>query len=352
MGAAAFLIAQFLSIPYVTVVTCAFVPSLLYYFSLFLQIDAFAAKKELKGSSKENLPSFKQSLKGGWFYILSFVVLVWSLLYLKMEGQAPFIALGVLLIISMMRKKGRFTYSDFLKFLEKSGAVLCDILAVMLGVGIIIGSLSMTGISAGFSSSIIRLAGGSVPLLLCFGALTSFILGMGMSITACYVILAVLLAPALVSSGLNPLAVHLFIMYWSMISYLTPPVAVGAYAAAGIAGSQPMKTGFAAMRLGAAIYFVPFFFVINPALILHSSIIDIAVSLITATIGISLIAWGLEGYTPKLGKESSLMRILLVTVGSLLAFPHSHTSIIGAVLLALLIVVRFKPWRAFTLRTK
>jgi TRAP transporter 4TM/12TM fusion protein len=345
MGAAAFLIAQFLGISYATVAISAFIPSILYYFALFMQIDAFAAKKGLKGLPKESLPSLGKGLKEGWFYIISFVTLIWALFFLKMEGQAPFIGLALLFIISIIRKEGRFTHRDFFKFLERSGGVLCDILAVMLGVGIIIGSLTMTGISAGFSTSISHLAGSSVPLLLGLGAVTSFILGMGMSITACYVLLAVLIAPAMVSAGLDPLAVHLFIMYWGMISYLTPPVAVGAYAAAGIIGANPMRTGYACMRLGLCIYFVPFFFAINPSLILHGPIIDVVISVLTALIGIPPIAWGIEGYAPKVGKVGYLTRIFLIMAGVLLMYPHLVPSIIGAILLAILILVHIKPWQ-------
>jgi len=215
----------------------------------------------------------------------------------------------------------------------------------MLGVGIIIGSLTMTGISAGFSTSISHMAGNSVPLLLGLGAVTSFILGMGMSITACYVLLAVLIAPAMISAGLDPLAVHLFIMYWGMISYLTPPVAVGAYAAAGIIGANPMRTGYAAVRLGICIYFVPFFFAINPALILHGPIIDVAISVVTALIGIPPIAWGIEGYAPKVGKLGYLTRIFLIMAGVLLIYPRLVPSIIGVIILAFLIFVYIKPWQ-------
>jgi len=158
------------------------------------------------------------------------------------------------------------------------------------------------------------------------GALTSFILGIGMTVTAAYLFLAVTIGPALVAGGLDKLAVHLFLMYWGMISFITPPVAIGAYAAASIAQSDPMKTGFEAMRLGSIIYFVPFFFVLNPALIGQGPPGEIALVLTTAVIGIVLISSGLQGYLYGVGPLDGGIaawpgRVLLVVGGLILALP-------------------------------
>ena len=174
----------------------------------------------------------------------------------------------------------------------------------------------------------------NIALLLLLGAITSFILGMGMTITACYVFLALILAPALVKSGLYPLSVHLFIMYWGMASYITPPVALSAFAGAGLAGSDPMKTAFKAMQLGFAKYFIPFFFVLNPAILLHGSIGNIIISFILVSISIITISYSLEGYLPKFGLIPNWMRAALLFGGICIGFPWYKIRLISSVIIA------------------
>lgn len=334
MGAAAFIIAQFLGMPYIYVAMAATLPSILYYLGLFVQADAFAAKSGIRGLDRKSLPHIKQTLKEGWYYIIAIIILLWLLLYLGRTGQAPFVASAALIVLSMLRKETRLTPRRFIKFLLDSLRTLSELMSTMLGVGFIIGSLSMTGIAHSFSSEVIALSGGNVALLLALGALTSFILGMGMSVTACYVFLAVLLAPALVAAGLYPLGVHLFILYWGMISFITPPVAVAAIVAASIAGASPNRTGFQAMRLGIVIYFIPFFFIIEPALLLHGTPVMILESFITAVFGTILIASAVEGYLVKVGVLNPLLRITLAIAGILLAYPNWITSVTGAAIAA------------------
>ncbi|MBA7615256.1 hypothetical protein ES703_22534 [subsurface metagenome] len=260
MGAAAFLIAEFLGMPYSYVMIAAFLPSILYYLGLFAGVDAFAAKSGLKGLPQESLPNLKETLKEGWFFLVALLLLVYLLLVTGWQAQAPYYVAAFLLILSTIHKGTRLSPRGLVQLLEQMGRVLAEITAILCTIGLILGSLTITGTAFSLSSDIIRLAGGSIPLLLLLGFATSFILGMGMTVTACYIFLAIILAPGLIGVGLNPLAVHLFIMYCGMISYITPPVAIGAFAAAGLAGSAPMKTGFQAMRLGIVIYFIPFFF--------------------------------------------------------------------------------------------
>ena len=288
---------------------------------------------------RKELPSLKEVLKEGWFYLFSLIFLVWALVFMKWEAKAPFYATGILVALSMLRKETRLDLKKLIDFLEGTGRVLGELVGILCAVGLIIGSLSMTGVAHSFSMEIIELAGGSVPLLLILGAFTSFILGMGMTITACYVFLALVLAPALVKAGLYPLAVHLFIMYCGMVSYITPPVALGAYAASGLAGSNPMRTGFQAMRLGVAIYFLPFFFVMNPALILHGSPLEIIHAFFTCAIGITLLAGGIEGYILGIGVIPNKLKPLFVIAGILLGIPEWRTDVIGGILLLLLLGV-------------
>jgi len=350
MGATAFVMASFLGISYITVALAAVIPSFLYFYGLFVQIDAYAARNNIRGLPKDELPKVLTTLKEGWYYVFAFFLLIYLLVYLHRESHAPFYATGVLLMLSQIRADTRMDIRKFIVFLEAIGKLLSELVAVLAAVGLIIGGLMVTGMAGTFSGDLVRLAGGNVPLLLLLGALTSFILGIGMTVTAAYIFLAIVLAPALVDLGLDPVAVHLFILYWGMISFITPPVALGAYAAASLAGSKPIETGLEAMRLGSIIYFLPFFFVLNPALIFHAGPLDVIMELSTALLGVSLIASGLQGYLVWVGKlETSWLamtaRGLLLVGGLLLAYPEMITNGIGLIVCipAVLIGKRINP---------
>ena len=333
MGATAFVMATFLEIGYAEIVIAAAFPSLLYYLGLFMQIDAYAARNGLQGLPANELPPVSQVLRDGWYFVFVFVMLIVMLLYMQREAQAPYYATVTLLVINQLAKKHRWSLKRFVEFLEGVGTLFAELLAVLAGVGLIIGALTLTGKVGSLTYELVRIAGNSVIMLLVMGALTSFILGIGMTVTAAYLFLAVTLAPALVAGGLDKLAVHLFLMYWGMISFITPPVALGAYAAASIAQSNPMKTGFEAMRLGSIIYFVPFFFVLNPALIGQGPVGEILLVLTTAVVGIVLIASGLQGYLYGIGALDGAAaawpgRVLLVIGGLILAAP-ANPKILG-----------------------
>lgn len=334
MGVTAFVMAEFLAMPYYTICIAAIVPSLLYFGGLFIQTDAYAARANLKGLSRDELPSAKKTLTSGWFYAIGMLFLIWALLYLHWTTLAPFWASLFLLLACNVNKKTRFTWKKLIDFLESTGKVLAELVSLLCAIGVIIGALSLTGVAHSFSTEIIDLAHGNIALLLLLGAVTSFILGMGMTITACYVFLALILAPALVKSGLYPLSVHLFIMYWGMASYITPPVALSAFAGAGLAGSDPMKTAFKAMQLGFAKYFIPFFFVLNPAILLHGSIGNIIISFILVSISIVTISYSLEGYLPKFGIIPKWLRTTLFLGGLCLGFPWYQIRLIGSFLIA------------------
>ena len=186
---------------------------------------------------------------------------------LRQETLAPFYATALLLVINQFMKKHRFTGRSLGDLIAAVGLGLAELTAVLLGIGLIVGSFSATGLAGTLVNDLVFLAGDNVMALLAMGAVTAFIFGMGMTVTACYIFLAIVLAPALEQAGLNQLAVHLFILYWGMVSYITPPVALGAFAAATMAGAGAFRTGVEAMKLGGVIYIAPFFFVLNPALI-------------------------------------------------------------------------------------
>ena len=326
MGATAFVMASFLGIPYSTVVLAALVPSLLFYFGLFVQIDGYAARNGLRGLPRAELPSVARTVAEGWQYLFVFVLLVWMLLVLQQEALAPFYATALLLVINQAWPRHRLGWKRFMALLEGVSKSLAELAALLAGVGLIIGALSVTGLAGTLANDLVYLAGNNIYVLLVMGALTSFIFGMGMTITACYIFLAIVLAPPLVAAGFDPVAVHLFMMYWGMVSFITPPVSLAAFVAAGLAGAPPLQVGLRSMRLGSTMYFVPFFFVLNPALILRGGPVEIAIVVATAFVGILLIGSAFEGYLVGFGRLGGgpagwVARALLFGAGLAMALP-------------------------------
>ena len=245
---------------------------------------------------------------------------------IPLETTAPFYAVALLLVVNQFNKNDRVSLNGFLNIIVSVGRTLSELVAVLLGIGMIVGAFQATGLTGPLANELVYMAGNSMPMLLIMGAVTSFIFGMGMTVTACYIFLAVVLAPALVQAGLNELAVHLFILYWGMVSFITPPVALGAFAAASMAGANAFHTGFEAMKLGGVIYITPFFFVLNPALIGQGPPVEVALVLMCALIGVWFISAALQGYVAFLGPLnstgiSSVMRVLLFFGGLLVAAP-------------------------------
>jgi TRAP transporter 4TM/12TM fusion protein len=357
MGATAFVMAMFLDVPYAAVALAAVIPSILYFLGLFIQIDAYAARHDIKGLPTAELPSLWQTLKQGWYFIFVFALLVWMLLIMQREAVAPFYATALLLVLNQFSPRNRWGLRELGESLSSAAKLFAELIAILAGVGMLVGALSMTGLSGTIANDFIHLAGGSVPLLLLMGALTSFVLGIGMTVTAAYIFLAVALAPALIQGGgLDPMAVHMFILYWGMLSFITPPVALGAFAAATVAGARPMATGLQAMRLGSVIYFIPFLFVLNPALIMQGQPLQIILVFLQALIGIVLFASAMQGYLIGVGRlgigavHEIVARGLVLVAGLLFALPGggmvplSQWELLGSALAALLPAVVLARW--------
>ncbi len=347
MGATAFIMCQVLGVSYSVIITAAFIPALLFYISLLLQVDAYAVKADLKGLSAEEIPNIWATLKKGWPFLISLGYLVFQLVYLRVVVLAPYYATILLLISVMVRKSTRLNFNDWMEMIEDTGKMIASIISLLLGVGFILGSLMMTGVAFAFSHEIIKLAMGDPMLLLVLGAIISFFLGMGMTISAVYVILAMTVAPPLVKMGFDPLAVHLFVIYYGMLSSITPPVALAAFGAAAISGASPLKTGFMAVRIGIILFIVPFVFVLRPALIFQGPIYETIYLFFTFLIGIVFVVGGTEGYVYGLGRLGdvfySFKRLVSLTGGLLIIVPNMYTKMAGAVILAVLIgVVYFK----------
>lgn len=327
MGATAFIMATYLEISYQTIALAAIIPSFLFFLGLFLQIDAMAARKGLVGFPREELPRLRNVLRDGWYFLLALVLLVWLLFFLKQESRAPFFATLALIALNQLNPARRWGLSDLAVFAVDCGRLFVEIATILAGVGLLLGALVLTGKVGSLAYDLIAMAGDNTLVLLLAGALTSMILGMGMTISAAYLFLAIALAPALTESGLNVLAIHMFMLYWGMISYITPPIAFAAFAAAPISGSSSMKTGIEAMRLGTIIYFIPFFFVLNPALIGQGSMTEILSVLSTAVIGVLLLSSALQGYLLGVGRLGGgglfqwPIRMALFAAGLLLLVP-------------------------------
>lgn len=337
MGSVAFVMASFLQVSYGAVALAAVVPACLYYWGLFVQIDAHAARKGLFGLPKSELPSLKETLKEGWIYFGGLGALIYLLFQLKQEAQAPYVASLFLLAGAMFRKETRPNLKTFYDLLVDSGKVLVEMIAILAGIGLIMGGLSMTGIAISFSSELVNLFGKNPLAMLIMGMVASYFLGMGMTITACYIILAVVLVPALTPIGFDLMAVHLFVLYCGLFSFITPPVALAAYVAAIIGGANFWKTGLRAMRLCFVLYIIPFFFVYNPALILHGkSTLLIIEAVITAFLGVFVVASTFEGYMAGLGKLNVFHRILFFCSGMMLFIPELVTDLAGFVLTAII----------------
>ena len=342
MGATAFVMAQFLNVSYAQVALAATIPALLYYFGLFMQVDAYAARHGLKGLPREDLPSLWVTFKEGWYYAFVIALLIFMLLIMKRETHAPFYATVLLLVLNQLFNRDKWNWGTVVKFLELNGKTFVELIGILAGCGLLIGAFSLTGVISSLANDMLTIAGNNVLLLLAMTAITSLVLGLGLTTTACYIFLAILVGPALEKAGLNQMAVHMFVFYWGMLSAITPPVAIASFAAAGIAGSPPMQTGWESMRVGSIIYFIPFFFVLNPAFVLQGPLWESLIVTCAAAVGIVFICGGLQGYQVFIGDLSRAggaqwpLRILLTVGGFILAAPGGGIMPLGQVQMAAL----------------
>jgi len=297
MGAAAFLIAQFLGIPYREVIIAALVPALLYYLAVFVQVDLEAAKRGLRGLPPRELPSLKRVLGQGWPFAFPLLVLIYTLFFLHYEpSKAGFAAVLAIILLALFLRQTRLRFGWLWEALVGTGRGMLDIGLIVALAGFIIGVLQVTGAGFRLSLSLIDVSGGNLAILLAIVAVANIILGMGMPTTAVYVLLAVLTAPALVELGVEPLAAHLFIFYFGMLSMITPPICMAIYVASSIAGTHFWPTGLIGVRLGLVAYIVPFLFVLSPGLLLIGPPVEILVNVVTAIIGVFLLSFALSGY--------------------------------------------------------
>lgn len=343
MGTVAFIMASFLNVPYSEILYAALIPGIVFYIALMIQIDLYAAKNNLKPINIEDIPSLRKTIFNGYSYILSLICLIWLLLALKLESEAPFIASLLLLIITIISKNIIFSWQNL--FL-RTGEIIGRIVSLLSGIGVIIGAMSLTGVGTSLSRELVFAAGGDIYMILIFGALASLVLGVGMTVSACYIFLAIVLAPAIIEAGVTPIAAHLYVLYWGVLSFITPPVAIAAITASTISKSSALETGVLSMRLGSILFFLPILFVFDSAMLMNGSIIDILISFMTAIFAIILISASFESYLYFFGLINKFYRILIFISGFLILLPIFYTKIIGLIVffisISLLIIYKYK----------
>jgi TRAP transporter 4TM/12TM fusion protein len=298
MGAAAFLMAEFLEIPYIEVAIAATLPAILYYWGLYCQVDLIAGKQGLKGLSGP-LPEVWGVLKDGWHLVLPIGLLLFMMFEWDSDPQVAAIGATVaMLVVGMLRgyRGKRLRLYDVLDSIIATGRSTIDLFMILAASGFVIGVLNATGLAFALTLFLVGIAGKSIFVLLLLAALIGLILGMGMPTTAVYILLATLVAPSLVEAGVMKLAAHMFMLYFGMLSVITPPVAVAAFAAANIAKAGPMEVGWAACRIGWTKFILPFMFVLSPTLLMHGSALKIVVDFISAVIGIYFVTMAITGY--------------------------------------------------------
>lgn len=329
MGATAFIMADFLGVPYAAVCLAATIPSVLYYTALFVQADLYAVKSGLHGLRRSELPSLPQNLKEGWFFLFAIALLVFFLFFMRAETVAPFYATAALFLASLIRKATRPTLRTMIEFFEKTGSTLTEIVAILAPIGLLLGALSVTGLAFSLATGLVTIAQGNLAVIVILGAAASYVMGMGTTITACYVFLAMVLAPAMTAQGVSPMGAHLFLLYTAMLSAITPPVALATYTAAAIAESDFMKTGWQACRLGMVLFFLPILFVVSPESILQGAPADAIQPVLSALVGIVLASAGMEGYLWRPGVLPWGVRVPLFVAGILLFIPGLVTDCLG-----------------------
>jgi len=322
MGIAAFIMAEFLQVSYAEVALAALIPAILFYVALFIQVDLEAARSHMAPLDPSEIPPIRKVLKAGWYFPIPFVVLIYALFWMNYEAEtAGLLATVVVLVLAIVFPfaNKRLGLHDIYEILRETGVTVLDLFMIGMAAGIIIGSLNYAGIGFSLTLSLLHLGGGTMIGLLLLAAFASIILGMGMPTVGVYILLATLIAPALIEMKIEPMAAHLFILYFGCLSMITPPVCIGAFAAANIAGADPMRTGYTSMALGWTCFVIPFLFVFSNTLLMRGSAIMIVIDFATAVAAVWLISAAIMAYATRM--LGLLDRGLYLVAGICLMMP-------------------------------
>jgi TRAP transporter 4TM/12TM fusion protein len=328
MGAAAFLMAEFIGIPYSSIAKAAVIPALLYFTGIWIMVDLEARKTGMKGLDESKLPKLAKVLKERWYLLTPIVVIV----YMLMSGTTPIKAalFGILsaIIVGMFKRETRMDIKRLLETLEIGAKSALGVSIACACAGIIVGTVTLTGLGLKMGNGLVELAGGYLLPTLVLTMISSLILGMGAPTTANYIITSTIAAPALLKLNVNPLTAHMFVFYFGIIADITPPVALAAFAGSAIAKSDPIKTAFNASKLAIAAFLIPYMFVLNPQLLLiDTTAAEIVQITITSLIGMLGIGIAMQGYI--FGKVNWVLRIAFLLGGLALIDPGLLTDILG-----------------------
>lgn len=332
MGAAAFMMAEFLNQNYSEIAIAAIMPAILYYLSAMLVVDSIAVKEKLLGLPASELPSVRKVMaeRGQMGLPILFIIVVILMGWSPMK--AAFWATLLTLALSFLKPATRPTPKGILDALESGTRSVASIAVSCASAGIIVGVISMTGLATKLSYTLVSISGGNIYVAAVLTAIITIILGCGMPPTPTYVILATVLVNPLVQMGASALSAHFFIFMFACVGALTPPVAITAYTAAAIAKANPNKTGFTAFRMGLVAYIIPFIFLLNPAILMVGSPLEVALSAVTSVLGVFCLTGAIEGYMFKYWSVPA--RVLLAAAALCTMIPGSMTDIAGVVLIA------------------
>ncbi len=340
MGAAAFIIAEFIGVSYLTIVKAALLPALLYFVAVFTATHLEALKLGLKALPRAELPPMKATLFYGFHFIIPISILIGVLVMGYTPFRAAFLAIIALLVVAMARKSSRLGPISFIESLiqgARNGVVIAVCCACA---GLVVGCLDITGVGIKFVDIIIMASGGIFPLMLILVMLASLVLGMGIPTAPAYIIVAMIAAPSLITMGLDPIVAHMFVFYSCLLSAITPPVALAAFAGAAIAGANVMRTGIIAAKLGFVKYIVPFVFAYNAALLMQGSAMFIVLSFLTALAGTIGLSASFERYLFTKLKPTALLMMLTGSV--LLLISNLYTDLAGSVILAAAVIMNYR----------
>ncbi len=343
MGAAAFVMAEFIRVEYRVVMLAAAFPAFMYFATSFFMIHYEALKKGLVGMPKDELPHLAKTLKDGYYFFTPLLLLIAMLIKGFSPGRAVFFAILATIVLSWFKKENRMYLVDIYKATAQGVIKSLEVVAACAAAGIIIGMVTMTGLGLKFSTIIEQLAGGQLWIALPITMIASLFLGMGVPTTAKYIILATLVAPALVNMGAPLLSAHLFILYFGADADVTPPVGLASYAAAGIAGANPMRTGWEAFKIGLTAYILPYLIIYYPAIILRAPWWELAYVLPTCLLGSAVLGAAVRGYYLR---KMPIWHRLLAGVGSVMLMDaRIMTDLMGIALVALIYLVEYVATR-------
>ncbi|MEC7256208.1 MAG: TRAP transporter fused permease subunit, partial [Pseudomonadota bacterium] len=318
MGAAAFIMAEYTGIAYAEIALAALIPALLYYVPIYIQVHLRATRDGLKGVDRSEIPPLGQIMKDGGLFIVPLVIISWSLIAGYTPTYSALYGLAGVLAVSMVRRSTRMSPAAMYDVLAETSFRMVAVAGACAAAGLVIGGITMTGLASKFSTLVFMISGQNVLMSLIVAAILTTLLGMGMPTPSAYILAAVLISPVMQSLGIDQMAGHLFILYFAVMSALTPPVAVAAYAASAIADENPLVIAAQAVKIAIGAFLIPFAFIYQPGLLLNGSVVDIVTAVVTSVAGLALIALAVEGYHRTVYRWGP--RLLMLGAGGLLLF--------------------------------